>query len=234
MKLGIMQPYFFPYLGYWQLLKAVDKYIIYDDVNYIKNGWINRNNILLNGKAHLITIPLDGASPFLPINQIKMTSNVKAKEKILKTIEQAYKKAPFFNQIFPIILDVIMDESCLICKALEKQFSLVSQYLGLNTQFILSSNINKNNNLKGQDKVIHICHLLGASEYINAIGGQKLYSVKDFKNEGISLKFICSKDINYKQFGKNFVPNLSIIDIMMFNSPEQINNMLDKYELIIP
>ena len=110
MKIGIMQPYFFPYLGYWQTLNAVDKYVIYDDVNYIKNGWINRNNILLNKQKHLITIPLDGASPFLLINQIKTTPRTNEKEKLLKTIEAAYKKAPYFDTVFPMIHDVITEK----------------------------------------------------------------------------------------------------------------------------
>ena len=117
MKIGIMQPYFFPYLGYWQTLNAVDKYVIYDDVNYIKNGWINRNNILLNNQKHLLTIPLDGASPFLLINQIKTTPRENEKEKLLKTIEVAYKKAPYFDVVFPIIHDVIMEKSNLIINA---------------------------------------------------------------------------------------------------------------------
>ena len=134
MKIGIMQPYFFPYLGYWQLVKLVDKYVIYDDVNYIKNGWINRNNILLNGKAHLITLPLEGASAFKPINQVNIVSDMRIKDKLLKTIEQAYKKAPFFNQVFPMIQSVVLDDSLLISKALEKQFRLIVQYLNIKTQ----------------------------------------------------------------------------------------------------
>lgn len=231
-KIGIMQPYFFPYLGYWQLLKAVDRYVIYDDVNYIKNGWINRNNILLNGQKHLITLPLDGASPFLPINQIKITSNVMLKEKLLKTIEQAYKKAPFFDKVFPIVREVITEESCLISKALEKQFRLVCKYLEINTELIVSSTIDKDNELKAQDKVIHICKILGGSEYLNAIGGQELYSHDDFAAHGINLHFVKTNFTEYKQFKNEFTSGLSIIDVMMFNSPEQIREMLDKYELL--
>ena len=155
MKIGIMQPYFFPYLGYWQTLNAVDKYVIYDDVNYIKNGWINRNNILLNGQKHLITIPLDGASPFLRINQIKTTSHMAEKEKLLKTIEAAYKKAPYFDAVFPIIRGVITEESCLIINALVKQFQSVCQYLDIKTELILSSKLDKDNELKAQDKVVN-------------------------------------------------------------------------------
>lgn len=232
MKIGIMQPYFFPYLGYWQTLNAVDKYVIYDDVNYIKNGWINRNNILLNGQKHLITLPLDGASPFLPINQIKITSKIKEKEKILKTLEMAYKKAPYFNSVFPIIKDVIMTPSCLISDALIQQFRSVCQYLGIKTELIISSELKKDNSLKAQDKVIHICRLLGGTDYINAIGGQELYSFEDFAKNGINLHFMKTIFTPYKQFKNEFIQGLSMIDILMFNSPEQIRHMLNQYQLI--
>lgn len=231
-KIGIMQPYFFPYIGYWQLMNAVDEYVIYDDVNYIKNGWINRNNILLNGNKYLITLPLDKASPFKLINQIRITSDDNVKHKILKTIEQAYKKAPYFDKIFPIIQAVITEESCLISKALIKQFHLVNNYLGIKTKLIVSSELKKDNALRAQNKVIHICKLLNATDYINAIGGQELYSKSDFEKENLKLNFIKTKENNYPQFKNEFVPYLSIIDVMMFNSPEKINEMLDNYELL--
>lgn len=232
MKIGIMQPYFFPYLGYWQLLNAVDKYVIYDDVNFIKNGWINRNNILLNGQKHMLTIPLDGASPNLLINQVKVTYNDKEKEKILRTIEMAYKKAPYFDQVFPIIVSVIKEESNLISRALINQFKLVCAYLGITTELIVSSELEKNNELHAQDKVLHICKILGATDYINAIGGQELYSHDDFQKHDINLWFLKTDLSPYTQFKNDFVPGLSMIDIMMFNSPTEIKEMLNKYELI--
>ena len=232
MKIGIMQPYFFPYLGYWQTLNAVDKYVIYDDVNYIKNGWINRNNILLNKQKHLITIPLDGASPFLLINQIKTTPRLNEKEKLLKTIEAAYKKAPYFDVVFPMVHDVIMEDSCLIINALVKQFKSICKYLDIKTELIVSSTMEKNNELKAQDKVIHICKLLGGTQYINAIGGQELYNFEDFKKNGLELSFLKTEFTPYKQFKNEFIPGLSMIDILMFNSPSEIKTMLNAYSLI--
>lgn len=232
MKIGIMQPYFFPYLGYWQTLNAVDKYVIYDDVNYIKNGWINRNNILLNNQKHLLTIPLDGASPFLLINQIKTTPRENEKEKLLKTIEAAYKKAPYFDVVFPIIHDVIMEKSNLIINALVLQFKSVCKYLDIQTELIISSTMDKDNSLKAQDKVIHICKMLGGTQYINAIGGQELYNFEDFKKNGLELSFLKTEFTPYKQFKNEFIPGLSMIDILMFNSPEQIKTMLNAYSLI--
>lgn len=232
MKIGIMQPYFFPYLGYWQTLNAVDKYVIYDDVNYIKNGWINRNNILLNNQKHLLTIPLDGASPFLLINQIKTTPRENEKEKLLKTIEVAYKKAPYFDVVFPIIHDVIMEKSNLIINALVLQFKSVCKYLDIQTELIISSTMDKDNSLKAQDKVIHISKMLGGTQYINAIGGQELYNFEDFKKNGLELSFLKTEFTPYKQFKNEFIPGLSMIDILMFNSPEQIKQMLNDYTLI--
>jgi len=232
MKIGIMQPYFFPYIGYFQLINAVDKYVIYDDVNYIKNGWINRNNILLNNQKHLITLPLDAASPFKLINEIDIIQNDKVKEKLLKTIQQAYRKAPYYEEVFPIIKNCIMGEYPLIAEALYHSFLSISQYLGIKTEFILSSKIEKDNELKAQEKVIHICKLLNGTEYFNAIGGQELYSKLDFQNENIKLNFLKTKAIQYNQFNNEFMPNLSIIDVMMFNSPEKVKEMLGAYELL--
>lgn len=232
MKIGIMQPYLFPYIGYWQLLNAVNKYVIYDDVNFIKNGWINRNNILLNGQAHLITLPLEEASPNKLINEIFITSNVKIKEKLLKTIKQAYLKTPYFDEVFPLIEKTILYEERNIAKAIKFSIEEICKYLGIKTQLLLSSEIEKDNNLKAQKKIIHIIKLLDGDQYYNAIGGQSLYCADDFEKNGISLKFLKTNSIEYKQLKNVFLPNLSIIDIMMFNDKEEIIGLLNSYELI--
>lgn len=230
-KIAIMQPYFFPYIGYWQLINAVDEYVVYDDVNYIKGGWINRNNILLNFSKHLITLPLEEASSFKLINEISVTSNVVLKNKLLKTIKSAYSKAPYCETIMPIIEELILENSN-IAILNYKIILAVKNYLGINTKILLSSDIEKNNSLKAQDKVIHIAHILGAAEYINTIGGQELYSKEDFEKENIKLNFLKTKEIIYPQFKNEFVPNLSIIDVLMFNSKEKIMEMLDDFELL--
>ena len=230
-KIAIMQPYFFPYIGYWQLINAVDKYVVYDDVNYIKGGWINRNNILLNGSKHLITIPLEEASSFKLINEISITKNEILKNKLIKTIKSAYVKAPYYETIMPIIEALILDNTN-IAMLNYNIILAVKNYLNINTEILLSSQIKKDNNLKAQDKVIHIAHILGATEYINAIGGQELYSKDDFSKENIKLSFLKTGNIKYTQFKNEFVPYLSFIDILMFNSPEQIKEMLNDFELL--
>lgn len=232
MKTAIMQPYFFPYLGYFQMLNAVDKFVVYDDVNYIKNGWINRNNILLNGNKHLITLPLIEASSFKLINEIQITDKKTVKEKLLKTIYHAYSKAPYFNDIYEIIEKTINHKSQNIAQAITFSFEEIKKYLDLKTEILVSSSINKDNNLKGEQKVINIVKNLGGNIYINAIGGVELYNKEHFKRNGIELYFIKMNDIKYEQFKNDFVSNLSFIDILMFNSPGEIKLMLEDYILV--
>ena len=231
MKIGIMQPYFFPYIGYWQLINAVDKYVIYDDVNYIKGGWINRNRILINDKPSFINLKMNGSSPNKLIKEIHVSNDNRWKNKLLKSIELSYRKAPFFEMSFPIIEEIINHDEVNLSLYLENLIKRITEYLEMNTEFVLSSNIEKDNSLKGQDKVIEICKSLGAKEYYNAIGGVELYSAENFNSYGIELRFLRTEYIEYKQFKNDFSPYLSIIDVMMFNSKEEIMNILDMYSL---
>ena len=189
MKLGIMQPYFFPYLGYWQLINAVDKYVVYDDVTYIKGGWINRNNILLNNSSHLITLSLVNSSSFKNINEIEITRDSIKLEKLLKTIKVAYMKAPHYKEIMPIIEKLVRTNTN-IAKLNFNSIIEINKYLNIQTEILLSSQIKKDNKLKAQDKVIHINEILGADTYYNAIGGQTLYSKEIFKENGINLRLL--------------------------------------------
>lgn len=231
MKLGIMQPYFFPYIGYWQLINAVDKYVIYDDVNFIKGGWINRNRILMNGEAKMINIQMQGASPNKLINEIEVSGNQIHNRKLLKSIESCYKKAPYYLIVFPIIEDIITHKEKNLAKYLQYSIEKVCEYLDIKTDIVISSTIDKNNELKGEEKVIEICKLLGATEYYNAIGGVELYSYEDFLSKDLKLRFLKTDKIKYEQFDNEFVSNLSIIDLLMFNSKENVKSMLNKFEL---
>ena len=224
-----MQPYMFPYLGYFQLISTVDRYVIYDDVNFIKGGWINRNNILLNKQKHLFTITLNHPSPNKLINEIQIKDNF---EKFRKTLIQAYAKAPYFNGTINIIDQVLSHNEKTLSSFIANSITTISTYLGIETEFILSSSLNKDKSLKNQDKVIHICKLLEADEYINAIGGQELYKRDDFSKKDLGLRFLNTPLNEYKQFNNTFIPGLSIIDVMMFNSTDEINRMLNNYELI--
>ena len=224
-----MQPYLFPYVGYWQLINAVDTFVIYDDVNYIKQGWINRNYILLNGRKHRLTLEVIGGSSNRLINEVEVGKN---KEKLLKTIEINYEKAPYFNKIHTLIKDIFNFEEENLAKFIGNSLIQISDYFGIDADLIYSSEIEKKTTLKGQEKIIDICKSLGADKYINAIGGQDLYDENSFSREGLGLYFINMLPFEYKQYDNEFIPNLSIIDVLMFNSKKDIIQFLNMYELI--
>jgi len=228
-KVGIMQPYLFPYLGYFQLIKAVDEYVIYDDIQFIKGGWINRNNILVQDKPNLFTIGLVQASPNKLINEISYHDEF---GKLQKTLAMAYARAPHKDAVMNLIERVLTYPDKNLAHFNGNSIQQIATYLGLNTKFIYSSSLSKDNALKAQDKVIAICKELGAEQYLNAIGGKELYDPRDFANNGIELKFLQTKPIVYKQLKDEYVPGLSIIDVMMFNSVEEIAVLLEKYVLI--
>jgi len=232
MKLAIMQPYIFPYIGYFQLIKAVDKFVIYDDVNFINRGWINRNRILVNGKDSLFTIPLKEASQNKLINEIEVNWDDAWKSKWLKTLEQSYKKAPYFQQVRPIIEQTLEQEKTIFSEIIVENLKLINAYLGITTEIISSSSIYQNTELKAQTRIVDICLKEKANHYINPIGGIELYQKEVFEEQGMQLNFIKSKSVQYPQLKNDFVPWLSIIDVLMFNSVEQIQTFLDSYELV--
>lgn len=232
MKVAIMQPYIFPYIGYFQLINAVDEFVVYDDVNFMKGSWINRNNILADNNSQLFSIPLVNASSFKCINEIKIFTGVNWQRKLLRNIEFSYKKAPFFSSIYPLLEEIILNDETNLSRYLMSSLQKVAGYLKMDTTFKISSELNKDIHLKGQDKVINICNGLEATNYINAIGGLDLYDKSSFETESITLNFLKTKDTCYPQFGNNFVPHLSIIDVMMFNNVDEIQSMLNQYELI--
>ncbi len=229
MKLGIMQPYFFPYIGYFQLIQLVDVYVIADDLNFIKNSYIKKNSILDNGAPALISLQLIGASQNKLINEIEVGNDI---DKLLTAIQRRYAKAPYFKDVFPLLQTILSSKEKNLARFLGYSLMEISSYLGMQTKFLYSSEIEKNNDLKFDARIMDICKRVGADHYINAIGGQELYDKDKFATEGIKLSFIDTKEIAYKQFDKEFVPNLSIIDVMMFNSKEEINKLLQNYMLI--
>lgn len=232
MKLGIMQPYFLPYLGYWQMIAAVDRYVIYDDVNFIKGGWINRNRMLVNGKPQYFHVLMEGASPNKLICEVGVQPGDTFRTKLLRTIEASYHKAPYFAETFPLMESVIRCQEPLLSNYLAESIRAVCSHLGIETELLLSSTIPKNNALRGQDKVLHLCELLGASEYDNAIGGQALYSREAFAEHGVALRFLKTQQVVYPQAAEEFVSNLSLLDVLMQNGRDGVRELLGAYELV--
>lgn len=236
MKLAIMQPYFFPYIGYFQLINAVDKFIIYDDVNYIKQGWINRNSILIQNKPNLFTLPLNNSSSFLKINEVLVDAKRYSYwlEKFLKTLELSYKKAPMFEAAYNLIKHILSLEinSSNIALLNYQSIKAICSYLEIKTALVPSSSIYQNAHLKAQERILDICTTEKAKTYINPSGGIELYNKEEFKDQDIDLWFLKSSPIAYRQFTDEFCPWLSIIDVIMFNSPEDTKLLLKKYELV--
>ncbi|MFW5848070.1 MAG: WbqC family protein [bacterium] len=235
MKLAIMQPYFCPYIGYFQLINSVDKFVIYDDVQYIDDGLINRNRILIQKKKpYMFTLSVKNDSHTLDINQRYYIDNIdREKNKIMKTIKQSYIKASYYEKAIGLIDKLFNIDELNVSKMNTKSLEMICDYLDIDTEIIVNSNLNcKDYNLDGQERVIKINKCLGSDQYINSIGGQKLYSKSSFEDESIKLNFIETKDVVYEQFNNGFVPNLSIIDVLMFNSKNKINDLLNQYELI--
>jgi len=232
-KLGIMQPYIFPYSGYFQLMNLVDLYVVWDNIQYTKKGWINRNRMLLNGKPELFTVPLKKDSDYLDIVDRELSDSWPIESfKLLNKIKTAYHKAPMFNDVYPLIARCISYNDTNLFNFIVHSLHEVGDYLDITTPLITSSTIDIDHSLKSDKKVMAVCKALGADHYINPIGGVELYNKDEFKDNGLDLNFCKAKPIEYKQFNNGFVPWLSIMDCMMFNTRDQLQIMLKEYTLV--
>lgn len=232
MKAAVMQPYFFPYIGYFQLIAAVDTFIVYDNIKYTKKGWINRNRMLQNGKDVMFSLPLKSDSDSLDVCERELSVDF-SRDKLLNQFKGAYSQAPYFRHTFPLIDQVVRYEDRNLFRFLHHSIIKTCGHLGITTEIKVSSEIGIDHALKSQDKVMALCEAVGASTYINAIGGMELYEKDMFKARDIELKFIKSKPFEYSQLGNEYVPLLSIIDVMMFNSAQEtLACITGNYDLI--
>lgn len=233
---AVMQPYFFPYIGYFQLIKSVDDFVFYDDVNFIKQGWINRNKILNNNESQLFTVPLKKLSSYKQINEVEVNTSLylKWKKKFLKSLEQNYSKAPYFKSTFELIISVLDGgEGITISELAILSIVNVIHHLDIKVKFNISSiKFASSKKSDRSDRLINICRNLDASRYVNALGGMELYEKSEFSKYGIDLKFLKPILKPYPQFENEFISGLSIIDVLMFNSKDEIQIMLNDYELI--
>ena len=238
MVVGIMQPYFFPYIGYWQLMNAVDEYLIVDDVHYMKNGFINRNKVLVNGEPFNFGFPVRKASQNKLICEHETGIDEAVVDKLLATLKSSYAKAPNFESVYAHVEEVLefglKDEGRNLAAFLDNGIRLTADKLGIKVPILRTSvDVPLDGEYKRENLVLAYCRKRNADTYINAIGGTKLYFQNFFRENGIVLKFIhTNEDISYDQHRDDFVPNLSIIDVMMYCSKEQITEMLGSYTLI--
>ena len=183
----------------------------------------------MNSQSYMFCVTLNGASPNKLFNEITIRDDF---VKFRKMLQSCYSHAPYYSDVECIMEDIYNYEDRSLGKFMLNSFNVVLNYVGIKREFILSSTLQKDNSLRGASKVIAICKELGTSKYSNALGGQSLYDKKEFRENGIELKFLKPELVPYKQFKNDFVAGLSIIDVMMFNSPEEIKRMFDQYELI--
>ena len=228
-----MQPYLFPYIGYYQLMHAADRFVVADDVAFIKQGWINRNRLLINGNAAYFTIPLKRHPSDALIKDVEIDNAPPTRWRgaLLKTIANYYRRAPSFDLVYPLVERVIGGSFTKIADMARASLCEVCSHLGIQASIVESSARYGNAHLKGQDRVIDTCLAERATDYVNASGGRELYSRDAFLAHGIRLHFVCSGEIAYAQFGDTFVPSLSVIDLLMFNSSEQARELLTRYRL---
>lgn len=226
MNVAIMQPYFLPYIGYFQLIRSVELFILYDNIKYTKKGWINRNRILQNGKDIVFSLPLENASNSLTIGERRLARDY-SRDKLINQIAGAYRRAPYFAATMPLVEQIVRHEQTNLFLYLHNAITRICDHLAIRTIIRTSSEITIDHELKSQDKVLALCAAVGAKTYINAVGGTTLYAREAFNERGIVLKFIQSRAFSYVQFGDPFVPWLSIIDVLMFNPQADVRARID-------
>jgi len=232
MKLAIMQPYFLPYIGYWQLIAEVHTFVVYDNIKYTKKGWINRNRFLKNGVEAVFSLPLRKDSDFLNVNQRFLADSFDRGD-LLNRFQEAYRKAPEFCSVMPLMEAIIQNPASNLFEFIFTSIKSVCEFLGIRTPLVVSSTIDCDHSLKAAGRVQAICKSLGADIYVNPAGGMELYSKEDFAKRGIDLKFLKPKPFEYPQSGNPFVPWLSIMDVLMFNRKTLIKGkLLNEYTII--
>lgn len=256
MKLAGMQSYFLPYIGYFQLIEAADKFILSSNLNYTSQGWINRNRLLIkNQNVFTITVPIRSASSNALISSIKIDISSQWKKKLLKTIYNNYKGAEYFNEVYPFLENMFSRSFEYLYQLNGYLITNICSYIGIETT-IESDNSNKYFEIEEKllkievndysqfqymeetrpekkiARILEMCKTENATIYINAIGGQSMYSKEEFLKYGIELKFIQTEGFNYPQFSNDFQPNLSIVDVLMHNGSAGTKKLLQKHTLI--
>lgn len=231
MKVGVMQPYFLPYLGYWQLMNLVDAYVIFDDVNFIKQGWIARNRIKSNGRAVRFGIQVSHISSYRRICDHERAGDRAETDRLEHELCAAYAHAPEFERVMPLMTEILRDPRRNLADWLCGSIQRVAGYLGIRTTLMRSSELGYDRTGRGQDKVLSLCGMLGADTYVNAQGGRALYDRERFASRGIELKFLEMNDVTYPQGPGEFIPSLSIVDVMMWNDPAELQGLLTEFTL---
>ena len=233
MRIAIMQPYLFPYLGYFQLMDASDQFLLLDDVNYIKRGWVNRNNILLQEKPFRFTLPLQKVSQNKKINETLIAADAKWKNRFMATLHMAYHQSPYYTEVVELISAVIYYDEIRLSLFLQNSLEMIAAFMGMEARIISLSSAGAGTSLKGQERIFDLCSTMKANEYINLPGGKHLYRPEEFAGRSVRLLFIEPHLPVYSQRHKQaFIPGLSIIDVLMNNAKESARIMIKDYDIV--
>jgi hypothetical protein len=231
MDVAIMQPYFFPYIGYFQLMKSVQRFVFYDDAQFMKGGWVNRNRILYEGQPRWWTYPVVHDDYRLPISGRRYRRSHENDQSLLGKLDGAYRNAPHHADIRGLVQDSLPADEDVVSSLNQHQLTVLSRRLGITCEFHRSSDLAVDDALTAEQRVIAICRQLGATRYINSAGGMSLYQRASFEAAGIELAFLQPRPRPYAQLGQAYVPSLSIVDVLMFNPVDAARAMLDDHDL---
>lgn len=231
MTLAANQPYFMPYMGYFQLMDAAETFVVLDDFAFMKQSWIARNRLLsARGDVVSFSLSVGDMSVHRSIAEHEYRDSFR---RLCRTLECNYSRAPYYGSVMGLMEDILKTPSRNVAMLNARSLELTARYIGLKTRFVLSSQLDYDHSLRSAERVVAICRSAGASRYVNAIGGLGLYDKDMFAENGIELRFLKSDLPAYSQRGTSeFVPGLSIIDVLMNCEPERVREMLGSYILI--
>lgn len=235
MKVAIMQPYFMPYIGYFSLIEHADKFILFDVVQFIRHGWIERNRILKPSEGwQYIKVPLEKHSRDMTIKEIRINNHIDWKVQILRQLEHYKKRAPFYTDVCTLLQDCFDTQESSIVELNARLLSKTCEYIGIEFNYDIFSemDIRIGEVTHAGEWALRISEALQAAEYINPIGGVEIFDKKQFEKANIGLKFIKANLREYNQKRDAFESGLSIIDVMMYNSKEEIQKMVKEYEIL--
>jgi len=229
-----MQPYFLPYLGYFQLMASVDTFVFYDDVQYMKGGWINRNRILRQGQPAFLTLPVAHDHIERTIRERSYLLDARTIRKCCDSVAEGYRRAPFIERSLRFFRSMFEPPEANVARFNIASLRTLATRLGIRASLIDASGVDGHAHLHGQDRVIALCRRLGATTYLNAAGGTALYDETSFRDAGISLRFLRPALLPYRQFADPFVPGLSILDAMMFNDDDALHAAVNAGSIVTP
>ncbi|TWO66648.1 WbqC family protein [Caenimonas sedimenti] len=227
MKLALMQPYFFPYLGYFSLLAAVDRFVFYDEVQWIKNGWVNRNRVLVGGATSYLTVPVRDAGPSRTIAEVEVAKDAGWRRKMFEMVRHAYRKAPYFAPVHDLLQQAVPEAQPHVSAMAKASVRLVAGYLALPVELVDDPGRQGEPGLIGPERVLGVCRDEKATAYWNLPGGKALYDAERFQAAGVALRFVEPVLEPYPQFAAAFVPGLSMLDVLMHNSPQEARRMAE-------